>query len=253
LFELEEPAPTNEGAEFNVDGSENNESEAAFEMPEGLDFSPKPATPDVLAKPTVTAKSVAPTTQPPVAAPPKMAPPPTIANATAPTVKPPPKPQSAPPQPKARPQATQPPPKMELEEELKLCFAKAYQSYRNLMILKLNDNAVIPFRWDPSYKNPKALETIELNQASVFKIAAKSQKPFHGAISPNEINSQFLDNWFGGHTPTYLTIIPLFFERDCVGLLLGAADEELDRKDSLQLMESTAHKVEANFGARLAS
>ncbi len=205
LFELEDSAPNNESNEHKANGGEHNGSEAVFEMPEGLNFSPKPAVP---------------------VAPEQAINPPSI---------------------------VQPPPEMELEEDLKLSFAKAYQSYRNLMILKLSNDAVIPFRWDPSYKNPKALKTIELNQPSVFRIAAKTQKPFHGAIAPNEVNSQFFANWFGGHTPTYLTIIPLFFERDCVGLLLGAADEELDRKDSLQLMESTAHNVEANFGPCLAS
>lgn len=256
LFELEDSPPplSGEGDDLVSDKSQNSVS--AFEMPEGLNFSQmpseKPTLPTVLPMPTPVSKVVP--TVPPMPTPISKVMPsePPIPTTTAPLT-PPPKPsvKTAPPTPPSK--VSRPPHPMELEEELKLSFAKAYQSYRNLMILKLNEDVLLPFRWDPSYKKPKALEAIELTQPSVFRIAAKTQKPFHGPVSPNEVNKSFFDNWFGGHLPTYLTIIPLFFERECVGLLLGAADEELDRKDSLQLMESTAQKVEANFGARLAS
>lgn len=141
----------------------------------------------------------------------------------------------------------------ELEEELTLGFTKAYQFYRNLMILKIKDNVVIPMRWDPSYKKPKSLQGIPLNQPSIFRIVTRTKKPFHGPITSNSINDQFIEHWFDGHKPNYLTIHPLFFEKECVGLLLGASDETLDRKDSLHLMESTAEMIEINFGANLAA
>lgn len=141
----------------------------------------------------------------------------------------------------------------ELEEELTLGFTKAYQFYRNLMILKLKDNVALPVRWDPSYKKPKSLQGISLNEPSIFRIVARTKKPFHGPITPNAINDQFIEYWFDGHKPNYLTIHPLFFEKECVGLLLGASDEPLDRKDSLHLMESTAEMIEINFGANLAA
>jgi len=141
----------------------------------------------------------------------------------------------------------------ELEEELTLGFTKAYQFYRNLMILKIKDNVVIPMRWDPSYKKPKSLQGIPLNQPSIFRIVVRTKKPFHGPVTSNSINDQFIEHWFDGHKPNYLTIHPLFFEKECVGLLLGASDETLDRKDSLHLMESTAEMIEINFGANLAA
>lgn len=141
----------------------------------------------------------------------------------------------------------------ELEEELTLGFTKAYQFYRNLMILKLKDNMALPVRWDPSYKKPKSLQGISLNEPSIFRIVARTKKPFHGPITSNAINDQFIEYWFDGHKPKYLTIHPLFFEKECVGLLLGASDETLDRKDSLHLMESTAEMIEINFGANLAA
>lgn len=156
------------------------------------------------------------------------------------------------------PLMTTPPPMstiqtQELEEELTLGFTKAYQFYRNLMILKIKDNVVIPMRWDPSYKKPKSLQGISLNQPSIFRIVARTKKPFHGPVTSNSINDQFIEHWFDGHKPNYLTIHPLFFEKECVGLLLGASDEPLDRKDSLHLMESTAEMIEINFGANLAA
>jgi len=141
----------------------------------------------------------------------------------------------------------------ELEEELTLGFTKAYQFYRNLMILKLKENVAIPMRWDPSFKKAKSLSSIPLDKPSIFRIAFKTKKPFHGPITSNPINDQFIEHWFDGHKPNYLTIFPLFFEKECVGLLLGASDEPLDRKDSLHLMESTAEMIEINFGANLAA
>lgn len=139
----------------------------------------------------------------------------------------------------------------ELEEELKHSFAKAYQCYRNLMVLKIEGDKLTPFRWDPSYKNYHPIKEISLNEPSIFRIVVRTQKPFHGSVSPNAINNQFLQNWFIDHQPKYLTLVPLFFEKNCIGVLLGASDEPLHRKDSVHLMESTAHMVEANFAAKL--
>lgn len=143
--------------------------------------------------------------------------------------------------------------KMELEEELKTSFAKAYQNYRNLMILKLEGKYLYPLRWDPSYKNIKDPYPISLENPSIFRIAIRTKKPFHGPISINEVNHQFLQHWFSDHKPNFITLIPLFFNQTCVGILLGASDEPLDRKDSLHLMENTAQKVQINFGSQLAS
>jgi hypothetical protein len=265
FFELEDSQPRVEVPSAEV--SKSIGSESGFEMPEGLEFAFSPQREPIPPISNSSSSQSTEASQPnshsgqPREAMPEQDP---LLTAVTQPQKPAPKAESVPTVPPPRPiegsvaasgrkTPSVPPPSMELEEELKLCFAKAYQSYRNLMILKLNGDAVIPFRWDPSYKNPKSLNFIPLDRPSIFRIAAKTLKPFHGPVFPNDINIEFFANWFGGHTPSYLTIVPLFFERECVGFLLAAADETLDRKDSLHLMETTANKVEANFGVRLAS
>jgi hypothetical protein len=259
LFDLldNDPSETLKQDEDLENADSNNEP--AFEMPEGLNFdSPPAALEQAQEPPPISTASLQqntsisqPASPPPATAPPAVKVNPSNANLMnqselpkAPLTAPPKSPDTIVPP---------PPPPMELEEDLKLSFAKAYQNYRNLMILKVLNNSANPIRWDSSYKKAKSLKTIDLTQPSVFRIAAKTQKPFHGPISTNSVNSDFFENWFAGHVPKYLTVMPLFQNKELIGLLLGAADESLDRKDSLQLMEYTARNVEANFGAKIAA
>lgn len=256
LFELVDSAPEPEETP-EIEEHESAASEPGMEMPEGLDFGmsapPSAAAPtseDLFAASNEIPPTKAPTPPPPTSLP-KMPPaPPPVRTAPPPRIKVEeekgfdltiinkPEPQVS---------ANQ-----EIEEELMLCFAKAFQSYRNLMILKIAGDKAIPFRWDPSYKPPKSIAAIDLSEPSVFRIAARTQKPFHGPVVPNPINSDFFEAWFGGIQPGYLTIVPIFFEGDLTGLLLAATDHMEDLKGSLHLMQATAQKIESNFGARIA-
>lgn len=253
--------PLDQSNETLIDSQISIPSDINYELPDGLSIDPEVkldvkinsfqnATLNVTTKPPVLIKtsdnSFAQTSEELIVTPPKMPPP----MSPPPTISPPMPP--PPPNMKAEKIDLVSPMLMELEEELKLCFAKAYQYYRNLMVLKFKDDSAIPYRWDSSYQHPKEITSIDLKNPSVFKITAKTKKPFHGPVAANPTNNDFFEKWFANHQPAYLTIIPLFFESECVGLFLGAADEELERKTSLYLMESTAHKIEASFGAKLA-
>lgn len=272
LSSEEEPVSSEESA--SLEGDQNHD----FEMPEGLSFGssspPSSTSPDddegIFGLPTQ---------PPPAPSAVKLAPPPPPAGGPSASVP------VAPPVPKAPPRAPAPPlvavappppiveapaptpetitayvkkeistPTQEIEEELMLCFAKAFQTYRNLMILKVVGDSVIPYRWDPSYRPPRTMSPIGLAEPSIFRIVTTTEKPFHGSVTTNAVNSQFFESWFGGHQPLWVTIIPLFFDNTLVGLLLAASDdEELDRKSSLELMLSTAQKVEQNFSIRIAA
>lgn len=275
LFELEETKP--DVAEEGDEGSDDPHKDNSFEAPEGLDFgaptlatkpaepqltphfavNPMEAPPEPKAPPPPPPPKTAPAiTSPPPISTPKMATPPPMVGSTSTTktpVPPPPlaKTSSSPTQPTV---ANLPPPaSIEIEEELMLCFAKAYQNYRNLMVLKYTSGILVPFRWDPSYKVPETLSPIDISTPSVFKIVIDSKKPFHGGISSSPVNDQFIQVWLSGHTPKYLTIVPVHYEGELAGMLLAASDEILDRKTSLDLMRSTAAKVESNFGVRIAA
>jgi hypothetical protein len=230
LFELVD-TPSEATSEEELLSSEP-QPEAEFEMPEGLSFGLAPA----------------PSTPPP---PPPQAPPA------------PPKRQVAPPpsprndlrdfeRTAAQQLNIKINPDQAIEEELMLCFAKAFQNYRNLMILKVHGDQAIPFRWDPSYRPPKSVEPVNLSKPSVFRIVSKTQKPFHGPVVLNDTNKAFFAAWFGGLQPGFLTIIPLFFDGEMAGMILAAADQMPDSKGSLNLMQTTAQKVESTFGARIA-
>lgn len=172
---------------------------------------------------------------------------------------PPPAPASARSEPKL--QMVPPPPPMKsqgmtatpppMEEDLQLCFTKAYSTYRNLMILKIDGDVAVPFRWDDSFQAPGQLEPIPLDTPSIFRIAAKTQKPFHGPVVPNPTNESFFHHWMGGRYPAAVSIIPMHVQQLCVGLVFGAADEMLDRKDSLSLMIETTEKVTQTIGDKL--
>ncbi|HRO68555.1 MAG TPA: hypothetical protein PL182_13370, partial [Pseudobdellovibrionaceae bacterium] len=70
-------------------------------------------------------------------------------------------------------------------------------AYPKIMFLVLDESRknLIPLLWSESFKAPPALHKIPLGSASIFEIVASTEKPFHGPVIPNEINTSFLLYW----------------------------------------------------------
>jgi hypothetical protein len=136
----------------------------------------------------------------------------------------------------------------ELTIAIKETLSHAYNYYNRLMILIINSNeTVTPIYWDQHFKPKSATHPIPLFQASPFRIAYKTGKPFHGSVYTNHILKVFTMEWLNEHPIHILTIIPLIENNNVFALLLGIADTDIDLKDSLlhffKVAENTSKQI----------
>lgn len=110
----------------------------------------------------------------------------------------------------------------------------AYNFYNKIMLLIVNSNeTATPVHWDQHFKPKGVAAPIPLFQPSPFRIAYRTNKPFHGKTHTNPILQKFSADWLNGESIYFLTITPLLAEGTTFALLLGIADNDIDQRDSL--------------------
>ncbi len=125
-------------------------------------------------------------------------------------------------------------------------FSHMKPLFDKTMILSLNDklNLLRPFTWDEGFKeHSQNLKVIPLQTPSIFNIVTSTQKPYHGHVTPNEINDSFFESWNQGKNPEHATITPILLNDNIVGMILGIGPKTLYTKQTLQKVESLATEV----------
>lgn len=122
-------------------------------------------------------------------------------------------------------------------------FHHALEHYNKVMILKVIQNEIFYFKWSESF-NPsiKALDTISLKEASMFRIVAKSQKPFFGSPSVNEIHNVFFEVWNNGVYPENVTIAPMVLFENVIGLVLTIGSQQSTNRTILNTLANETQK-----------
>lgn len=127
-------------------------------------------------------------------------------------------------------------------------FAQLKTQYSKCMILKKVGNAVIPWLWDSKFSGPSnSPAPISLGQPSPFRIVAKTQKPYHGYVIPNEFFEKFFDDWNQALIPDHLTISPIILNDEVAAMLLAIGPKDINQKSSLLLAEKTALEISKNL------
>jgi hypothetical protein len=130
------------------------------------------------------------------------------------------------------------------------CFSEAHLLFPKMMIFKVANHEALPYFWDENIKKEGEILPISLDKAGFFKIAYKTQKPYHGYTVTNETNELFSKTWNSGITPEHLTIMPLAKKGSNVfGFLVGMANKNIDKRESLLLMTDLSQKITAKMSS----
>ncbi len=135
---------------------------------------------------------------------------------------------------------------------IKKVFEEMEAHFSESMILLKKENAFYVWKrskipdWPGSSKDV-ALESFSLDSPSPFRVVAKTQKPFHGAVSTNEITDSFFSSVNGGMQPDHLTISPLIQDEELKGFLLGIGDHSTNNKRSLSLADKMAQEISVSL------
>lgn len=120
-------------------------------------------------------------------------------------------------------------------------FAEMNKKFQKSMILLKSGDQIKPWKWDQNFeKDPAAAASYSLIQPSPFRIVLRTQKPYHGFIVANDLNSQFLKDWNGAQMPEHLTIAPVIVEDHVVAMVLGIGTKASENKAALKTAEDAA-------------
>lgn len=124
-------------------------------------------------------------------------------------------------------------------------FKNLEAHYEKSMIFLNQDEKLLAYSWSESFHphKVKLQNPVLLNSASIFKIAHRTQKSFHGPVSLNDANEEYFEHWNQGQTPDHVTITPLVEGEKTIGLLISFADGSVNKKASLALHEKVAEAI----------
>ncbi|HEX4925053.1 MAG TPA: hypothetical protein VFV50_13250, partial [Bdellovibrionales bacterium] len=133
-------------------------------------------------------------------------------------------------------------------------FNRMQEHFDQCMVIIYADEKLTPWQWDSSwilkFNAPPAIETAG---ASVFRIVLDSKGPYHGYVSPNEINDAFFQAWNQGRYPEHLTITPMLVQNEVVGMLLGTTNRVRGAMVPLGLYQSVAIELAQTLNLKAAA
>lgn len=123
-------------------------------------------------------------------------------------------------------------------------------SYGKTMFLACSESgeSLVPILWSESFGTPATVTPVPLENASIFKIVASTEKSYHGQVVINETNEQFFRAWNGGTTPAHVTLTPVFFKSRLVGALLGLGDQGAANMTTLRMVEKVSTDLTRRIG-----
>lgn len=125
-------------------------------------------------------------------------------------------------------------------------FADLKNHFSKSMILLIKDSQAAPVYWDENFKSANNLQ-VSLDSPSPFRIAFKTQKPYHGYVVSNDTTEPFFEDWLQTNSPDHLTLCPIIIDEKVEALLMSVGEKASDNKLSLQFAESVANKLASNF------
>lgn len=121
--------------------------------------------------------------------------------------------------------------------------------FKQNMILLFQQGNLVVWKWDENWapKSPAHEQPIDLRTPSIFRIAHRSNLPYHGYIVPNDTNNRFFNTWNRYQLPNHITIVPLARGKNQIGMLLGASQDQNDKDLTLEISLELAEKFSANL------
>lgn len=107
-----------------------------------------------------------------------------------------------------------------------------------MLLLFHNDSLKVWRATDDWHQDKSRSDLIDLSSASIFRIVKQTKLPYHGYVVANPINDSFFQTWNKGKTPQHVTIVPVLYEQNLVGMLLGTASFEQAPKISLESLQA---------------
>lgn len=142
--------------------------------------------------------------------------------------------------------ASQAPAQLEAATTDEACLAWLFKQIRSRyspgLVLLYNKNSLQAWKWDSGLQPKSAEARITFDTPSLFRIAARTMRSYHGYVVENPVHQEFFQNWGFSKPPVHVTGIPIVSNGQFHGLFLCSANEPLGA-DALEFLEMTVGKT----------
>lgn len=134
-----------------------------------------------------------------------------------------------------------------LVSQIKVICEPLKTLFNKYIILSVSDSRTetSPVLWSDSVtteQKPSQYKT-NINAPCVFSIVANTYKPFHGYITPNDINEKFFEDWNQGEVPEHATIVPIVVKDQLIAMVMALGEKSAFNPQSLRFVEKIAKEV----------
>jgi len=139
---------------------------------------------------------------------------------------------------------------MNLNDLVESALGSLQPTFEHGMFLLVREKSLVPWKWTDLLHSVKGkkVDAINLATPSIFRIPLTTKMPYHGYVTPNNINSAFFNNFHRGMLPKHVTVVPVVKNGEVVGMLLGITNREIDFRESLISTEKLAVEFAEHFG-----
>jgi hypothetical protein len=133
-----------------------------------------------------------------------------------------------------------------LDELAAIALVHVLKTFDGAMLLKLDGEALKPWKWSELMTAPKnaAFAAAELTSPSIFRVVSRTHLPYHGYVSTSTINDAFFAAFSSsGKPPPQVTLVPILWEKQCLGMVMGVGKKPLSYKSVLPPLERIADDV----------
>jgi hypothetical protein len=129
-------------------------------------------------------------------------------------------------------------------QEIDHILAEMKKSCAQAMLLLFHNESLKVWRaTDDWHQDKSRSDLIDLTNPSIFRVVKQTKLPYHGYVVPNLINDSFFQTWNKGDYPQHVTIVPVLYEKNLVGMLLGTATSAQAPKISLESLQALGHEA----------
>jgi hypothetical protein len=140
-------------------------------------------------------------------------------------------------------------------EAIAWVFQQLKQYFRHSWLLTLSNGTLKVWRWDSSAKiaDAGAVEPIDLNQPSLFRIVSRTAMPYHGHVVDSPTNTGFFKLWGLRTAPSHVTAVPLTSDGHLVAILLCSGEKPTQPDQVLRFTEKMGLAITSNLGKKAAA
>lgn len=137
-------------------------------------------------------------------------------------------------------------------------FKQLRSRFSTSLALIYHKNSLSGWKWDSSIKPTQAQFNISFDGPSLFRIAARTLRSYHGHVVENPIHQAFFQAWGFAKPPVHVTAVPIIVSGAFHGLFVCIGNEPLG-VDALEFAERIAdqtivqmEKINGVFGSTAA-